>query len=73
VHFDVIKSFICPNNAQLNCFKMLKFTLGFTINDNIKTHGATVEIIEAQHAKLCTTYKNTKVKGAFIVNLNVKF
>jgi len=27
-----IKSFICPTNAQLNCFKMLKFTLRFTIN-----------------------------------------
>jgi len=36
-------------------------------------HGATVKIIEAQQAKLCTIYKNTKVKGAFIVNLNVNF
>jgi hypothetical protein len=27
-----IKSYICPINAQLNCFKMLKFTLRFTIN-----------------------------------------
>jgi hypothetical protein len=27
-----IKSFICPNNAHLNWFKMLKFTLKFTIN-----------------------------------------
>jgi len=27
-----IKSFICPTNAQLNCFKMLKFTVRFTIN-----------------------------------------
>ena len=27
-----LKSFICPTNAQLNCFKMLKFTLRFTIN-----------------------------------------
>ena len=26
------KSFICPINVQLNCFKMLKFTLRFTIN-----------------------------------------
>jgi hypothetical protein len=24
VHFDVIKSSICPTNAQLNCFKMFK-------------------------------------------------
>jgi len=24
VHFDVIKSFICPTNAHLNCFKILK-------------------------------------------------
>jgi hypothetical protein len=32
VYFDVIKSFICPNNAQLNCFEFLKFTLKFTIN-----------------------------------------
>ena len=36
-------------------------------------HGATVEIVEAEHAKLCTTCKNTKLKGAFIVNLNVNF
>ena len=26
------KSFISPTNAQLNCFKILKFTLKFTIN-----------------------------------------
>jgi len=32
VHFDVIKSLICPTNAHLNSFKMLKFTLKFTIN-----------------------------------------
>jgi hypothetical protein len=32
VRFDVIKSFICPTNAQLNWFKVLKFTLRFTIN-----------------------------------------
>jgi hypothetical protein len=32
VHFDVIKSFICPTNAHLNCFKILKFTLKITIN-----------------------------------------
>jgi len=25
-------------------------------------HGTTVEIIETQQAKLCTTYKNTKLK-----------
>jgi len=27
-----VKSFICPTNARLNCFKMLKFTLKITIN-----------------------------------------
>jgi hypothetical protein len=32
VHLDVIKSLIRPTNAQLNCFKILKFTLKFTIN-----------------------------------------
>jgi len=32
LHFGVIKFFICLTNAQLNCFKMLKFTLWFTIN-----------------------------------------
>jgi len=32
VHLDVIKSFISPTNTQLNCFKILKFTLRFTIN-----------------------------------------
>jgi len=32
VYFDVIKSFICPTNAQLNCFKMLNFTLKNTVN-----------------------------------------
>jgi hypothetical protein len=29
MHFDVLKSFICPTNTQLNCFKTLKFTLRF--------------------------------------------
>jgi hypothetical protein len=28
----IIKSFICPSNVQLNCFKMLKSTLRFTVN-----------------------------------------
>ena len=28
----LIKSFICPTNAHLNCFKILKFTLKITIN-----------------------------------------
>jgi len=28
----VIKAFISPTNAQLNCFKILKFTVRFTIN-----------------------------------------
>jgi hypothetical protein len=32
VHFDVIKSYICPTNAHLNCFKMLKFTLKIAMN-----------------------------------------
>ena len=27
-----------------------------------KVHGKTVKIIEAQQAKLCTSYKNTKLK-----------
>jgi hypothetical protein len=32
VQFDVIKSFISPTNAHLNCFKMLKSILNITIN-----------------------------------------
>jgi hypothetical protein len=32
MHFDVIQSFISPTNAQLICFKILKFTLKYTIN-----------------------------------------
>jgi len=32
VHLDVIESFIRPTNAQLNFFKILKFTLRFIIN-----------------------------------------
>jgi hypothetical protein len=32
VHSDVIQSFISLNNAQLICFKILKFTLKYTIN-----------------------------------------
>jgi hypothetical protein len=32
MHLDVIKPFISPNNTQLHCFKVLKFTLKFTIN-----------------------------------------
>jgi hypothetical protein len=31
-HTNVIQSFISPNNAQLICFKILKFTLKCTIN-----------------------------------------
>ena len=30
--------------------------------DNIKMHVMTVKIIEAQQARLCTSYKNTKLK-----------
>jgi hypothetical protein len=30
--------------------------------DDIKMHGATIKIINAQQANLCTTYKNTKLK-----------
>ena len=33
VHSDVIQSFISPTNAQPICFKILKFTLKYTIND----------------------------------------
>jgi len=32
VHSDLIQSFIGPTNAQLICFKILKFTLKYTIN-----------------------------------------
>jgi hypothetical protein len=32
------------------------------INIHIKTHGATIKIINAQQAKPCTNYKNTKLK-----------
>ena len=32
VHSDVIQSFISPTNAQPICFKILKFTLKYTIN-----------------------------------------
>jgi hypothetical protein len=32
LQLDVIESFIRPTNAQLNCFKILKFTPKFTIN-----------------------------------------
>jgi len=37
VHLDVIKSFIRPTNAQLNGFKILKFTfiVNFNVNFNI--------------------------------------
>jgi len=31
--------------------------------DGIKIHGATIKIINAQQAKLCTNYKNTKLKS----------
>ena len=30
--------------------------------DNTKTHGTNVKIIEAQHASLCNSYRNTKLK-----------
>jgi len=32
VHSHVIQSFISPTNAQLICFKILKFTLKYTID-----------------------------------------
>jgi hypothetical protein len=32
------------------------------INIHIKMHGTTIKIINAQQAKLCTNYKNTKLK-----------
>jgi len=32
MQYDSIEYFICPNNAQLNCFKMLKFTLKITVS-----------------------------------------
>jgi hypothetical protein len=32
MHSDVIQSFISLTNAQLICFKILKFTLKYTIN-----------------------------------------
>jgi hypothetical protein len=32
LHSYVIQSFISPTNAQLICFKILKFTLKYTIN-----------------------------------------
>jgi hypothetical protein len=37
VHLDVIKSFIRPTNAQVNCFIILKFTfiVNFNVNFNI--------------------------------------
>jgi len=31
-HSDVIQSFISPTDAQPICFKILKFTLKYTIN-----------------------------------------
>jgi hypothetical protein len=32
MHSDVIQSFINPTNAQLICYKILKFTLKYTTN-----------------------------------------
>jgi len=32
MHSDTIQSFISPTNAQLICFKILKFTLKYTVN-----------------------------------------
>ena len=68
VHFDVIKSFICPTNAQLNCFKMLKFTIRFAINaptwfglTRLSCRLPDDGLVKPKHV------------GAFIVNLNVNF
>jgi hypothetical protein len=68
VHFDVIKSFISPTNAQLNCFKMLKFTLRFTINAPT-CFGLTKPSCRLPDDGLV----KPKHVGAFIVNLTVNF
>ena len=57
VHFDAIKSFICPNNARLNCFKMLKFTLKITINAPTrfgltKPSSGSLQCVRSTHCRL---------------------
>jgi len=58
VHSDVIQSFISPINAQLICFKILKFTLKYTIN------APTCKLPDDDLVK-------PKHVGAFIVYFNV--
>ena len=58
-----IKSFICPTNAHINCFKMLKFTLKIAINART-CFGLT---------KPSSWSLRCVIRGAFIAIFNVNF
>jgi hypothetical protein len=68
VHFDVIKYFIWPANAQLNCFIILKFTLRFTTNTP-----TCFGLTKPSSLPYDDGLVKPKHVGAFIVNLNVYF
>jgi hypothetical protein len=64
---------------EVNILRQLKFSLAGQIRDLMtsKCTVAIVEIIEAQQAKLCNTYRNTKLKllkkREIIVIFNLNF
>jgi len=76
VHLEFSKSFIRPTNAQLNCFKILKFTLKFTINARTCFGLTKPSSGRLQYCNFsdCRLPDNALVKPkhvrAFIVNLN---
>ena len=61
VHSDVSQSFISPTNAQPIFFKILKFTLKYTINAPTDCKLPDDGLVKPKHV------------GAFIVYINVKF
>jgi len=69
VHLDVIKSLIRPTNTQLNCFKILQFTLKFTIN--APTCFGLTKPSPGSHRLPGDGLVKPKHVGAFIVNFNV--
>ena len=54
---------IYPVNVDFNIFRAIQLCISW-INKRLyttKIHGTTVKMIEAQQAKLCNSYKNTKL------------
>ena len=71
MHFDVIKSFICPTNAQLNCFKMLKLTVRFVINAPTCFGLKKKPLSGSLQSVLCSSYNIGIRKNTSLLNWSV--